>query len=51
VTKRRFELLWARGHDVGPAILTIVRQAAGHRRLSGSVRRRRNPVDTSQALG
>lgn len=47
----RFEEVWARGHDVGPAVHSIFRRARGWMRGKEGVVRRRKSVDTPQGLG
>lgn len=49
--RSRFEGVWARGHDVGPAIHSIFRRARRWMRGREGVARRRKSVDTLQGLG
>lgn len=47
----RFEEIWARGHDVAPAIHSIFRRARRWVADPGAPPRHPNPVDTLPALG
>jgi hypothetical protein len=51
VASRRFEEVWARGHDVAPAIRTIFQRAGRWSRHPDRGWGPRNPVDTLPALG
>lgn len=51
IAHTRFDELWARGHDVAPAVHTIFRRAGRWARPPETPRRPLNPVDTLPALG
>ena len=49
--RSRFEGVWARGHDVGPAVRSIFRRARAWMGDEGGSGGQRKSVDTLQGLG